>query len=787
MSARGGTDPTAARSERERFAAGRSVVGHTRPKGWRSIRVRILVPVLIATVGVLALGVAQTGDALAVAGNADRASDLARASGQIVTLVHEIGQEFVLTDSALRQHKSLTILDEPRQRTNDARENVEDAVATVRLSVPSLGGLCDEVERSLQALEDTRAQAPTLADGSAELLAFYDAILKSLIRLADAIPAQMSDTHLIDLSRSLALVAGIDRLSGLELDAIDRALTIKALPRGAARGLAGLVGEENALEDALTNLSPANDLYSQKMGTSEVSIAGSIRQSVLDAQEDASAISDPKTWYAAQTAKLTQLASLRLELTSTLVRDADALGTASRNRVLLIAGVTGLTVALTLVTATVLAVRTSRRLRRTRYAALTAARIELPSAIANVIASRDASMVRAALGASSSRIDAMLAAGPDEIGELASAFGAVHRQALRLAADQALLRMEVQAMFVALSRRGQTLVQRQIHLIDEFGREEADPDALSRLFALDHLAARMRRNEENLLVLAGGEPGRWITRPVAAVDLVRASAQEIEEYRRVEILQAPDIAVAAHVAGDAIHLLAELMENATSFSPPTTPVRVAARRGVDGLTITIVDAGIGMPDAKLAEANERLARPSALTSSLVGTMGLLVVARLAERHRIQVRLSSIPAGGTTASVTLPDRVLGPIGRDMLEPAPWMRDPARARELPVAEAAATTLPASLQVEAIPEADDHTGPNGVPQPRLPMPGERRPVEVTSAGLPRRPGSDIPEPESTGWLPSSTPDPDVVRARLSSLASGIAAAKHNQPAPPPAVSRP
>src|SRR5678815_4801957 len=153
-----------------------------------------------------------------------------------------------------------------------------------------------------------------------------------------------------------------------------------------------------------------------------------------------------------------------------------------------------------------------------------------PTAISNVTTARDAGTVRAVLADSSARVDALLHSGPDEIGELATAFGAVHRQALRLAADQALTRMEVQAMFIALSRRGQTLVQRQIHLIDEFGRDETEPEALARLFALDHLAARMRRNEENLLVLAGGEPARWITRPVAIQDLVRASAQEIEEY-----------------------------------------------------------------------------------------------------------------------------------------------------------------------------------------------------------------------------------------------------------------
>src|SRR4029079_11259031 len=133
------------------------------------------------------------------------------------------------------------------------------------------------------------------------------------------------------------------------------------------------------------------------------------------------------------------------------------------------------------------------------------------------------------------------------------------------------------------------------------------------------------------LVLAGGEPARWITRPVAIVDLVRASAQEIEEYRRVEAGGVPDHAISANAAGDVIHLLAELLENATSYSPPSTVVRVDARRTVEGLVIRVRDKGIGMPPDRLDEANHRLEHPSALTSTLVGTMGLLVVARLAQR------------------------------------------------------------------------------------------------------------------------------------------------------------
>ena len=168
----------------------------------------------------------------------------------------------------------------------------------------------------------------------------------------------------------------------------------------------------------------------------------------------------------------------------------------------------------------------------------------------------------------------------------------------------------MQALFVALSRRGQTLIQRQIHLIDDFSRDEADPHLLARLFALDHLAARMRRNEENLLVLAGGEPGRRITRPVALHRPRPGRRPEIEDYERVDpVSDLPTSAIAPPSPATSIHLLAELMENATNFSPPRRAGPGHARRDVDGLAIAVSDEGIGMPDDQLVEANERLARP----------------------------------------------------------------------------------------------------------------------------------------------------------------------------------
>ena len=659
-----------------------SVPVHSRTSTWHSIRLRMMLPIVVAAVGILFLGVARTVDAVTASGQAQRASELAAATGQIVTLAHRLGQEYLQSTYALRQKSLWSILDDDMAATDGDLPGARAAIETIRGHAPELGAVCDDAIDALAALAQVREAAPNETDGSELLLRSYDTMTRSLLALADAVPAQLSDPGLVQLAQSLALIGQLDRLAALQLDVIARALNEHAVRPADAQQLSEWIGEERTRVDTLHNLTPAGQMYAEAMGVSAISDANSIRQVIIDSR-DSSAVAltaDGAVWMNLQTARIDGLTALRTTFTERLIADADALGRDARTNTLVAALVSGLIVVGAVATATVLVAGISRRLRRTRRAALAAARVELPTAIANVGAAHDESSVRAALNTSSARIDAMLTSGPDEVGELAAAFGAVYRQALRLAADQALLRMEIQAMFTALSRRGQTLVQRQIHLIDEFGRTEADPDALARLFALDHLAARMRRNEENLLVLAGGEPGRWITRPVSAVDLLRAAAQEIEEYRRVQIVQAPDVALSAQVAGDVIHLLAELMENATTFSSHSSAVRVFATRERDGMTVRVEDSGIGMPVDRLEDANRRLAQPSALTSHLVSTMGLLVVARLAERHQIQVWLSSLPMGGTAATVVLPEHLLVPTGRMPMPPvngiAPVSGPPAR---------------------------------------------------------------------------------------------------------------
>ena len=243
------------------------------------------------------------------------------------------------------------------------------------------------------------------------------------------------------------------------------------------------------------------------------------------------------------------------------------------------------------------------------------------------------------------------------IGQVAAAFDDVHREAVRLAAEQALLRGNVNAMFTNLSRRSQGLIQRQLSLINELESREGDPVQLSLLFKLDHLATRMRRNGENLLVLAGEEPGRRWTHPVPLVDVLRAAASEVEQYERIELAAVATTEVAGRVVNDLVHLLAELLENATSFSSPQTKVRVSGHALPDGrVLIEIHDTGIGLSPEDLAAINERLASPPTVDVSVSRRMGLFVAGRLSLRHGIRIQLRPSDSGGTTALVMLPQDV-----------------------------------------------------------------------------------------------------------------------------------
>ena len=243
--------------------------------------------------------------------------------------------------------------------------------------------------------------------------------------------------------------------------------------------------------------------------------------------------------------------------------------------------------------------------------------------------------------------------GSDEIGQVGQAIDAVRQTAIRSAIDEASIRRGVNDMFRNLARRNQSLLQRQLSVLDDMERRAADPDVLEDLFKMDHLTTRMRRHAEGLIILSGAPPGRSWSAPVKLIDVMRGAVAEVEDYARVTVSTQARTALAGSAVTDVIHLLAELIENATSLSPPFTQVRVGGESVANGFAIEIEDRGLGMTPQRLAELNDRLANPPDLNPANTEQLGLFVVGQLARRHRISVMLRPSAYGGTTVVVLIP--------------------------------------------------------------------------------------------------------------------------------------
>ncbi|WP_246052511.1 sensor histidine kinase [Actinocorallia herbida] len=329
--------------------------------------------------------------------------------------------------------------------------------------------------------------------------------------------------------------------------------------------------------------------------------------------------------------------------------------------------------------------------------------------------------------------------GDDDIGQVGQAFNAVQETAIRTAVEQAELRRGIRDILLSLARRTQALVHRQLTLLDVMERREIDTEELEDLFKIDHLATRMRRNAENLIILSGATPARGWRRPVPMVDVVRSAVSEVEDYTRVTVMPIDEVHLVGRAVADIAHLLAELIENAVSFSPPYTYAQISGHMVASGYAIEVEDRGLGMSDENLELINQRIADPPEFNLSSSVQLGLYVVGKLAERYGIQVMLKRSPYKGTTAVVIIP--------RELIEEG---------------ESGAPSKPLTVVGASMPESTDSPSRNGelFTVPALvppPAPAEAPPVNAPSA-------ADDPSQSST--TPSGLP----VRVPQASLASQL-----------------
>src|SRR6266545_2376887 len=419
---------------------------------------------------------------------------------------------------------------------------------------------------------------------------------------------------------------------------------------------ATLVGEESSSVARFESIaSPAQQIQfdHQVAGASNSSLTEVMRQAAL-AGPGAPPKLDPQVWLATMSSKVGEY----LKVEQRVASDVAAAATSDRDAAVRQMVLTTVIMILVLALAIGLSLLLSNSMARPLYALEKSARDVAEQHLPGVVER----LQRPDAQVDEAGIEAMAASGGvpvrsrDEIGRVAGAFNSVHEVAIRIAAEQAALRNSIGAMFLNLARRSQRLVDRQLELIDELERDEADPDALENLFKLDHLATRMRRNAEDLIVLSGAEPPRRWSEPVPLPQVVRGAVAEVEDYQRIELLPIDDVGAVGHAVADIIHLLAELLENATSFSPPGTSVRVAGQPAATGYVVEIEDRGLGMSDEELLDANQRLANPPVVDFAVSRMLGLFVVGRLAQRYGIRVQLRHSWYGGVTALVLLPPSI-----------------------------------------------------------------------------------------------------------------------------------
>ncbi|MEH0581601.1 nitrate- and nitrite sensing domain-containing protein [Streptomyces sp. B21-108] len=358
----------------------------------------------------------------------------------------------------------------------------------------------------------------------------------------------------------------------------------------------------------------------------------------------------PESFFAASTLGFDAYRGIQVNLTDTALASAQDIADDARRDAIMNAALVLSAVLVAFLLAAWVARTMSTGMRRLSASAIEIAGQRLPTMI-DQMSQNDPGQV-------DTRVTPIPIHTTDEIGEVARAFDHVHREAVRLAAEQALLRGNINAIFTNLSRRSQSLIERQLALITSLEDNEADPELLENLFRLDHLATRMRRNGENLLVLGGEKPAQQWDQPLPLVDVIRAASSEVEQYERIRFSGIPEAHVHGRAVTDLVHLLAELLENATAFSSPRSEVQVTAARLPDGrIMVEIHDEGIGLEADDFATLNHKLANPPTVDVDISQHMGLFVVGRLAERHGIRVQLR--PSGersGTTSLVMLPDTV-----------------------------------------------------------------------------------------------------------------------------------
>ncbi|WP_438489161.1 nitrate- and nitrite sensing domain-containing protein [Streptomyces sp. S186] len=552
-----------------------------------------------------------------------------------------------------RGANALTELRGQTRATDDAVTRLHDDVDIQEIRQDLAGSAArrvDDLVKGLDGLDALRAQVEDNRIGRDEAMESYDALadpgydLLAALHALENVEMDKQGRALVNLSRAREAFSREDAL-------MSAVLASGSISKHDQRALSDRIAERRILYSTNLSLLPTTDrgAYEDYWHSAAARELTSYEDKVIAADPaDAARAVNADRWNTAAEKVLGDLARLGREAGDRYQQRVEPIAT----RIVVKAVATGVLGFAALLVSVVVSLRIGRRhvrdLTRLRKTAHEVSGVRLPSVMRRLAAGEQVDVETEA---------PRLEFGPDETGQVGQALNTLQRAAVEAAVKQADMRRGVSEVFVNLARRNQVLLHRQLTLLDAMERRTEDTDELADLFRLDHMTTRMRRHAEGLVILSGAAPSRQWRKPVQLMDVVRAAVAEVEDYERIEVRRLPRLAVDGPAVSDLTHLIAELLENATVFSPPHTAVQVLGERVSNGYTLEIHDRGLGMAPDQLLDANLRLAETAEFELSDTDRLGLFVVSRLAQRQGVRVSLQPSPYGGTTAVVLIPGELL----------------------------------------------------------------------------------------------------------------------------------
>jgi signal transduction histidine kinase len=708
----------------------------------RSVRKRILLLALVPLLSLFGLYVFATSITARNAINLARADTLKTATGQPtgdferrIQAERLLALLYLAAPAPANQAKLSAAEQATRHQAAALRTTLMSGATMNSASAPEKQAI-DTLLADIKTLPALQAQVAARTISRPAALARYNTLVADADQVLNQTIRQETNAPIVAQALAFVRIGRVGDLLGQEHAIFLGDMAAGAFPAADRRQFAQLVGARRYLVEAtLPDLDPPYRGYYTRAVNPQASAAlTALEDKVMSTPPRRLPAVSPLAWQQAVGAVTAGFSRAGNQSANTITAQAGNVAWSTNLQLIVTGGIGLLLVLFSIVVAILTARSLVRELNGLRQSALTLANERLPEVVDRLALGQDVDVPAEAPG---------IPASSDEIVQVRDAFAAVQQTAVQAAVGQARLRQGMSEVFRNLARRSQSLLHRQLTLLDAMERQARDPQELEDLFRIDHLTTRMRRHAESLIILSGHAPARGWRNPVPLVDVLRAAVAEVEDYTRIRATSATGASLAGPAVGDVIHLIAELAENATMFSPPNTPVVVHGDIVGTGFAVEIEDRGLGLSDERREHINEVLANPPPFDPSGSDQLGLFVAGQLAKRHNIKITLRPSPYGGTTAIVLIPQNLVVPEG-------------SHAKDLPALAATAGALRFQGRHAldwAKPEGEAGTGHEPAatapaaaatawPEAAVPAPRDPAGTADLSAASPAPPGS--PEPE-------------------------------------------